>query len=467
MSGSDRRAAEDATTDRIDSSAGAGLSLLAMWNGGSLAVPLPRRGTLVLGRGSDVQVKIDHGSVSRRHVMLVIDEGMLRIDDLGSSNGTFVDGRRIEPRGSAALRPGALVEIGSALVVVREGRGSVPPQVKNAPLVVEDPEMAKLHELVGVVAKSTLSVVLLGETGAGKEVVATRVHQLSARADKPFSKVNCAALVETLLEAELFGYEKGAFTGATQSKPGLLESAHGGTLFLDEVGEMPLATQAKLLRVLESGEVMRVGALKPRPIDVRFVSATNRDLRDFVSSAKFRQDLFFRLDGISISIPPLRERRAEIPGLAHTFLKGAAEAAGRRPMTISNEAMSVLLGYPWPGNVRELRNVLMRSTLLAKTDTLMPDDLRFEGLGLGTTTPPPPMTVLGGQNPYRTVPPPVLVSADEAERRRIAEALERSVGNQTRAAKLLGISRRTLLKRLDSLGFPRPRKRDGEESDED
>jgi transcriptional regulator with PAS, ATPase and Fis domain len=453
------------------------MRLVVMWNGGSLTRDLPPKGRFVLGRGNDADVRIDHTSVSRRHAVLVLDDAM-RVEDLGSSNGTWVAGRRLEPNASSPVTPGMLIELGTVLLIVqgppKDVRPSAPP---TSGVVVVDKQMQRVYELIDVVARSTMSVILLGETGVGKEVLATRVHERSPRASRPFLKINCAALVESLLEAELFGYERGAFTGAVQSKAGLLEGATGGTLFLDEVGELPPTTQAKLLRVLESGEVTRIGALKPKPIDVRFVSATNRDLKDFVAAGRFRQDLFFRLDGMSIHVPPLRERTNDIAALAHAFVRDACASAGRPPLRLSDEALARLLQHPWPGNVRELKNVMARSVLLCRGEVIEPADLRFEAMGAAPSSAPPRFATpapfaMPRSDPPPNVAPPVQPSGPpgryapdaipEQERRRIIDALEKSAGNQTRAAKLLGISRRTLLNRLDALGLPRPRKRDDE-----
>jgi len=312
--------------------------------------------------------------------------------------------------------------------------------------------MPAVLSLVDRVARSSMSVILLGETGVGKEVLATRVHERSLRAGVSFVKVNCAALVESLLEAELFGHERGAFTGAVHAKEGLLEHADGGTLFLDELGEMPLTTQAKLLRVLESGEVVRVGGVRPRRIDVRFVAATNRDLRELVAAGRFREDLFFRLDGVSIHVPPLRARKDEIVSLARSFAAQASEA-GERTIELSAAAEAVLLEHAWPGNIRELRNVIKRSVLLCPGDVLEAEDLHLEALG---ATPPEGVRAVGSVSTAILPPPPY--DPRDGERRRIADALARCVGNQTRAARLLGISRRTLVNRLDELGFERPRK---------
>ena len=425
-----------------------GQRVVLTWNGGSLMRELPARGTVTIGRGAEAVLCVEHASVSRMHARLVIGDAIM-VEDLGSSNGTWIDGCKLAPGTPSLLQAGVLVEIGSVLMIIDGGARSavVPPRVPARDgVVVVDPEMARVHDLVDLVARANLSVILLGETGVGKEVLAQRVHRGSSRATKAFLKVNCAALSESLIESELFGFERGAFTGAVQGREGLLEGAHEGTLFLDEVGELPLSSQAKLLRVLESGEVTRLGSLKPRAINVRFVSATNRDLKELVASGKFRSDLFFRLDGIAIQVPPLRERVAEISALANAFVEGASEAAGKRTLGISEEAIAVLVAHRWPGNVRELKNVIVRSALLCRSAIIQASDLHFDVMGASpraaSVAPPPPAPVSG------------------SERQRIIDALDRSAGNQTQAAKALGMSRRTLLNRLDALDLPRPRKRE-------
>ena len=312
-----------------------------------------------------------------------------------------------------------------------------PPSVQSE-FVVRDPAMQRLYQLVRQVAVGTISVLVLGETGAGKEVVARALHDASPRAKQPFLAVNCAAFSESLIESELFGHERGAFTGAAQAKPGLLETADGGTIFLDEVGELSLATQAKLLRVIESREVTRVGALKSRAIDVRFVSATNRDLEQNGKDGTFRQDLFFRLNGVMLKLPPLRERVSEIEPLAHQFAGDVAEQLGRARPAFSADALSALTAYAWPGNIRELRNTIERAVLLCDGETISANDLpldRMTARPVGAETDRP---------------------AQDPERGRILQALRDCAGNQTRAAKLLGISRRTLLHRLDTYGIERP-----------
>jgi transcriptional regulator with PAS, ATPase and Fis domain len=334
------------------------------------------------------------------------------------------------PGERGTLLPGDVLEIGSVFIVVdRVGlRDTDPPRP-----VATSSSMEVLQGLVTRVAKSNLSVLILGETGAGKEVLAARVHNLSPRAEKPFLKLNCAALAEQLLESELFGHERGAFTGAVQAKPGLLETADTGTIFLDEIGEMPLPLQAKLLRVLEDRQVLRVGALKPRTIDVRFVAATNRDLVAESAAGRFRQDLYFRLNGISLFLPPLRQRIAEIEPLALRF------ASGR---TFTDRARRALESYPWPGNVRELKNVIERAVVLSDREVLDAEDLGLEA----PKAPPAEAGLLKDD-------------VDALEQRRILDVLAQCEGNQTKAAKMLGISRGTLITRMEKFGVARPRKK--------
>jgi DNA-binding NtrC family response regulator len=309
--------------------------------------------------------------------------------------------------------------------------------------IVVDPKMRQVHALAVRAASSDLTVLLLGETGTGKEVLAEAVHRASPRASRPYVRLNCGAFSETLLESELFGHEKGAFTGATHAKPGLLESADGGTVLLDEIGEMPAALQVKLLRVLESGESQRVGGLQPRRLDVRFVCATHRDLEAEIAHGRFREDLYYRISTFTLVIPPLRERRAEIMPLAHAF------AQRRDPRTqFESDAIAMLEAYAWPGNVRELRNVVDRAAVLADdgriTAACLPDKLRARAA---------PSAPAAGE------PPSLLAEIAELEKKRIVEALDRCAGNQTRAAEALGITRRQLLLRIEALDLPRPRKK--------
>ena len=375
--------------------------------------------------------------------------------------------------------PEALVARACAAV-----QGGEAPEPEGQPIVLEDPAMKQLVQLVGRVAATPIHVLLLGETGVGKEVFAEKLHRLSARAPRPLVRLNCGALPESLLESELFGHERGAFTGAVRAKLGLLETAQGGTVFLDEVGEMPASAQVKLLRVIEEQQVLRVGGLRPQPIDVRFVAASNRDLEAEVARGTFRQDLFFRLNGITLIIPPLRERVVEIEPLARAFLSHACRRF-RHPTEpgITPEALLLLESYGWPGNVRELRNVIERAVVLCADGPIRPEHLPVDkmrtmvlaALAPGGDPRPAGARATGPSGGIPTIPLPPAKGAQPAgdggspggdlraeteahERRRILEALEYCAGNQTKAAELLGMPRRTLVKRLEEYQLPRPRK---------
>jgi DNA-binding NtrC family response regulator len=334
----------------------------------------------------------------------------------------------------------------------RQGRAS---SVLSHPVVLDDPAMKRLYDLVDRVAASELSVLVLGETGSGKEVIARSLHERSARVGRPFLAINCGGFTEEMLESELFGHEKGAFTGAIKAKPGLLETAQGGTVLLDELGEMSLSTQVKLLRVIEERELRRVGGLEPIPIDVRFVSATNRDLSRAIAQGVFRQDLYYRLNGVTLHVPPLRERRSEIHALARVFAPDGT--------IFTPAALAVLESYAWPGNVRELRNVVEHAVVLSAGVPIDTSHLPMEKLDS------PVLYPSAGRDPRRLAGEARLVIREESEtslqselsemeRERIAEALETCGGNQSRAAKMLGISRQALVRRLDQYDMPRPRK---------
>jgi two-component system, NtrC family, response regulator AtoC len=340
--------------------------------------------------------------------------------------------------------------------------------VSEGNVVVADRAMRDMYALADRLASGKITVLILGETGVGKEVLAEHVHRRSPRARQPYLRLNCAALSETLLESELFGYERGAFTGAVGTKQGLLETANGGTVFLDEVGELPHSVQVKLLRVIEERMLLRVGGLKPRPIDVRFIAATNRDLEAEVTRGTFRQDLFFRLNGATLVIPPLRERTDEVPALTRMFVTQASRQLelAHEPQ-VSQEALNKLVQYSWPGNIRELRNVIERAVLLCADGPILPTHLPLEKMRATFATPtdqvdpPRPATPPAPTpTPTPTATPSILRRGKrlvpDVERERIEQALAECGGNQTRAAKLLGIGRRTLVSRLRELAIARP-----------
>ncbi len=530
--------------------------LVVVNEAGSSSHALPATGHVVLGRGDEATLKLDDAAASRKHAVLHMGP-LVRLEDLGSANGTTVRGRKLGAGESVDVMAGDSIELGTSLAVLQADelsgsttpwtlvthprfleslQGTKPPfavlrlQVQASPGVAQsvlsaelsphdtvasfgpgqfevlspgrnsegatklmeklsaklvaagarvragsascpvdgtDPEqllaacaapssqpspgflvrddaMVSISRLIDRVAPSQINVLLLGETGVGKEVLATELHRRSKRSAGPFLKLNCAALTESLLESELFGHEKGAFTGAIKQKLGLLETAKGGSVFLDEVGELPESLQAKLLRVLEERKVMRVGATSPESIDVRFIFATNRDLEAEVERGAFRRDLFYRINGISISIPPLRERVGEIEPLARQFLGEAAQRESRPVPELLAETIALLKSWPWPGNIRELKNVMERALLLAGDAPISPGAIAIDGHDSTEAVP---------------VSSSLKEERDAAERRVVLDALDKTGGNQTKAAELLGISRRTLVNRLTAYGMTKPRKK--------
>jgi two-component system, NtrC family, response regulator AtoC len=543
--------------------------------------PLPASGSIKIGRDERADVRITDDLASRMHAQLDVESSSrLTVEDLGSSNGTFVRGEKIEPGRRVTLQLGEALTIGfthlmvqrrrpvaparrfhghgafeerledacgrvaetaAAFAIVRvqiedeepAGRGADlvaaalrpgdflaqyspgdyeallldtdaeraraiaddaarrvraeglggrtvvaiypadgrtaealigctsallrgPADERASAPVIKSEDMRKLYRMAeraasGHTATGLINILILGETGAGKEVLSDWIHGRSPRASGPFVCINCAALTDTLLESELFGHEKGAFTGAAQAKPGLLEAAAGGTVFLDEIGDMPTSLQTKLLRAIESRQITRVGGLSQRPIDVRFIAATNLDLEAEVAGKNFRQDLYFRLNGISLTIPPLRERPDEIAPLARRFLAAASAAEKRRPPRLSDDALEILRAYCWPGNIRELRNVMERALVLCEGGEIGAEHLPVEKMRLVRPAPVAPAApaVAAAAGGGLTLGP-------DTERQRILDVLAEAGGNQTRAAKALGISRGTLIKRLKRYGIKRP-----------
>ena len=552
--------------------------LLVIVDGSVSTHALPDAGTLVLGRTVDAEVRIDHPSISRRHARLHLGAS-LRLEDLGSANGTRVRGRALVSGRPVLIEPGETIELGAAVVIVQAGlrrqraqriwahgyfearfedecarveasggqlallrvscgatrtpglieerltaalrEGDVlglyapgeyevllpdldpdgaaalartivdrlaqvqvtariglvsrprdgrhahllfaaacaavrtpgPAPAARGPVLASE-AMRRVYQLVERIAASDVTVLIRGETGVGKELVAEAIHRRSPRARAPMLRLNGAALPDQLVESELFGHERGAFTGAVATRVGLLGSADGGTVFLDEVADLPLAVQAKLLRVLEDRAVTRLGSVKARVIDVRFVAATHKDLEAEVARGAFRADLYYRLCGVTVFVPPLRERVEEIAPLARAFAREAAARARQPEPELAPEAIAALEGHAWPGNARELRNTIERAVLLA-SGRIERDHLPMEKLGTATVTATQPLL----ERPVALPAQQLRRDLADVERQHVIDALARCGSNQTEAAKLLGISRRTLSNRLDQLGISRPRKR--------
>jgi two-component system, NtrC family, response regulator HydG len=306
---------------------------------------------------------------------------------------------------------------------------------KERRIIGNSPAIRRTFEMLEQVAPSSATVLLLGDSGTGKELFARALHDMSPRANRPFVAVNCAALPESILESELFGYEEGAFTGARRRKEGRFELAHSGTLFLDEIAEMSPTTQVKLLRVLQEGEFERLGGTRVVRVDVRIVAATNRALREAVQAGRFREDLFYRLDVIAITLPPLAERREDIPLLAQHFLQRYAAKNGKTIRGIAREAMDRMLDYPWPGNVRELENTIERAVVLVRSDVVSVEDL--------------PESIRGSTQSRRSLTVSLGTPLEEIERLLIHETLRLTRGDKRLAAQLLGTSTRTIYRKLE------------------
>jgi len=329
-------------------------------------------------------------------------------------------------------------------------------------IIGENPTMKEIYKTVEKIADSPSTILIIGESGTGKELIARALHERSFRRDKPFIKVNCAAIPENLVESELFGYEKGAFTGAVTSKPGRFELAHTGTLFLDEIAEIKKEIQVKLLRVLQEQEFERVGGIKTLKVDVRLVAATNRDLHKEIKEGNFREDLFYRLNVVPIKLPALRDRKSDIPLLVRHFIAKYNKRLNKNVQSISEEAKALLMRHNWPGNIRELENVIERAILLSDSERItkadLPEELKAEGIEPGDSEVEeqdyPPLPVLGSQrelqapiyglNSDLSLKDAVRQATIQVEKNLIVKALQETRGNVTRAARKLGISRKSL-----------------------
>jgi len=314
-------------------------------------------------------------------------------------------------------------------------------------IIANSPKMQEILAAVARVAPARSTVLLCGESGVGKDMIARAIHHNSPRAAMPFVKINCTAIPETLMESELFGYEKGAFTGAASARAGKFEQADGGTVMLDEIGDVPPAIQVKLLRVLQERELERLGGNKTHAVDVRVIAATNVDLRQAIEEGNFREDLYYRLNVFPLTIPPLRERREDIPPLAEHFLKKFRAEQPESPVrSISPEAMRKLVDYDWPGNVREIENVIERALVMATGDALQPDDIRLDFAPRRGVP-----AVNGGNGGGEFLGEGITL--EEHERQLIREALHRANGNKSQAARLLGLTRNALRYRLTQMGL--------------
>jgi two-component system response regulator AtoC len=445
---------ETAKAHPTDSTDTAGVFLLVVGRDAYATYDLPASGALTIGRGESNAVRVDDPLASRTHACLHVGDAMY-LEDVGSVNGTRVKDQVVKRGERVRITIGETIQIGSSVLIVQRRAAQAdllrPETLRDEgmPITLAAPSaprageaMRRVHELAERAAAGIINVLITGETGVGKELLAETVHRASPRRGGPYVCLNCAALSETLLESELFGHERGAFTGAVQAKPGLLETAARGSLFLDEVGELPMSTQAKLLRVLETREVARLGSVRPRRIDVRFIAATNRDLEKEVARGAFRADLYYRLNGITLTIPPLRSRLEEIRPLAETFLRQICRDLGRQPAMLPPATIAHLEDYGWPGNIRELKNVIERAVLLCEGPTLEPQHMPLERPLTESQKLPTSTSSIGGQT----------------EKDRIIDALAACAGNQSRAAKRLGMPRRTFVSKLDAYKIPRPKK---------
>ncbi len=450
----------------IQADPGARLSV-SISNGMTVEVRLGLK-EVKIGRGREADLQLPDPSVSRLHARVFRVGQQYFLADLRSRNGTHADGQRIT---QLCLEDGRMFQVGPFRIhfhrpVSASGAGEeptvsgsggfdsarpeslpVPRRTSGPSSTVEAPfgligRSAHVKKLIGTirrVAASDVPVLIEGETGSGKELVARGIHDASVRMDRPFVVVNCGAISPELIESELFGHERGAFTGATAQRKGAFELAHNGSIFLDEIGELPLALQPKLLRALEQKEVKRVGGNDLLLADVRILAATNRNLREEVARKAFREDLYFRIGAITVPIPPLRDRREDVAPIARHFLLGMGDHTSANVPGLSPAALDALISHDWPGNVRELRNAIQRAVVMAEDGELTASDFSF--LRRAPTQGPEPEIASG------------LSRWEQAERTNILGELARQMGNKTKTARELGIAKSTLFEKLKKYGI--------------
>ncbi len=403
---------------------------------------------VLIGAHDSCDLVLTDPTVSRRHCEIMVHEDRYLFRDLGSTNGSTLGGT---PVIEAYLTPGARLGLGHTIILFQPKKKWVRVEASDSEwfgeLFGRSQAMREVFGLFERVAPADLSVVIIGETGTGKELAARAIHGRSRRKDRPFVVVDCGAVSETLVESELFGHERGAFTGADRSRSGAFELADGGTIFLDELGDLPSPLQPKLLRALEQREVKRLGAARPISVDVRVIAATNRDLRQEVETGGFREDLYYRLAEVVAYMPPLRERREDIRPLAELFLQEQVRRGGQGK-TMSPDLISVLESRPWPGNVRELRNVLRRASVLAHDEVLGPHDLPEQGF-LRPRTEPLDVSNVDGL--------PIKDAREKwtepMEKEYLARLIRRTGGDLDRAAEIAGVHRKSVERLLRKHGL--------------
>ena len=392
----------------------------------------PLAHSLEIGSGPQSGLRLEHAHVSARHCKLHRHGERLLLTDLGSTNGTWVNGLRIY---EIELPLGSRFQVGPFELAIGSSRAvsAAPAAPEFEGIVSVDPAMRALFSQIERVAASAAPVAIFGETGTGKELVSRAVHRRSARAANAWVPLNCSAIARELMESELFGHEKGAFTGAVASRSGALSEAHAGTLFLDEIGELPLDLQAKLLRAVELGEVKKVGASRHETVDVRFVCATHRTLAEEVRKERFREDLYYRIAVATLFVPPLRQRKGDILILWNHFMARLSPPGTR--LTLSDAAHQLLLAHAWPGNVRELRNVVQRALLASTTTRIEASDVQFDHR--------PGLAVAGDE-----VIDPRGLTLEQIERAALLITMRQLKGNRRAAVRQLDIAKSTLLKKL-------------------
>lgn len=426
---------------------------------------------ITIGAMDDNDLTITDETVSRYHCRLLQEEDAYIVQDLGSTNGTFVNGVRIR---EAYLSPGCELRLGNCRTTFRAFNEAVEITASTAQqcgdIIGRNVRMREIFGMIEKISTTGATVIIEGETGTGKELVAQEIHKQSRRADKPFVVFDCGAVPESLIESELFGHEKGSFTGAIMTRQGLFEMAQGGTIFLDELGELSIDLQPKLLRVLEQREVRRVGSSKSIPIDVRVVAATNRVLEDEVRAGRFREDLFYRLSVVRVVLPPLRERSEDIPLLVRSFLQKARYNRDANNKTriqhVSPAAMRALESYPWPGNIRELVNVIERACSFAENDTIdiqdLPEPLINQFRAAHTTQKPTPSHQQHDEDSERPDPSALREMAFKVakeewistfEKDYILALLQRNAFNISHAAREADIDRKYFRKLMKKYGI--------------